>query len=237
MIYVCADIHGNKAAFHDIIRQIDFKESDELYILGDVIDRCEYGIEILKWVMDHSNVHMLLGNHEYMMLDALGYPREKNIVQDPTGLWYYNGGEVTHRDFKKLSEDEQRRIVEFLRALPTEFDVDVGESIYKLVHANAEDVWVALSYLGRCDDPKEYFCVWDRDYTDALNGLPFAKVIFGHTPTINLRPDIKPMTVYRHEKIIGIDCGAAYPQYGGRLACIRLDDERIFYSEDMTEKT
>ena len=30
---------------------------------------------------------------------------------------------------------------------------------------------------------------------------------------------------------IGIDCGCAYEDYG-RLACLRLDDMREFYSED-----
>ena len=28
-----------------------------------------------------------------------------------------------------------------------------------------------------------------------------------------------------------IDCGAAYPEYGGRLGCLRLNDLAEFYTE------
>ena len=48
------------------------KESDTLYILGDVIDRHPYGITILRKIMKMPNAKMLLGNHEYIMLKAIG---------------------------------------------------------------------------------------------------------------------------------------------------------------------
>ena len=230
MTYVCADIHGNLDAFKSILDQINLQTSDDLYILGDVIDRGKDGIRILQWVMGQPNVHMLLGNHEYMMLDALGHPREDREQYDPLGLWYYNGGKVTHNAFKKLEAYEREQIVQFLSAIPIKFEVNVEGQMYHLVHASDPIIWQGLSELGFTDNPKEYFCVWDRDYTDVLDGLAPIKIIFGHTPTINLQPDIEPMIVYKHENIIGIDCGAAYPQYGGRLACIRLEDEQIFYS-------
>ena len=39
MIYVMSDIHGNSRRFNSIMEQIQLKETDTLYILGDVIDR------------------------------------------------------------------------------------------------------------------------------------------------------------------------------------------------------
>ena len=74
MIYVLSDIHGNERRFNSILKQINLQNEDTLYILGDVIDRHPDGIRILRKIMSMPNVKMLLGNHEYMMLRALGHP-------------------------------------------------------------------------------------------------------------------------------------------------------------------
>ena len=37
------------------------------------------------------------------------------------------------------------------------------------------------------------------------------------------------MRIYHGNRMIGIDCGCAYKN--GRLACLRLDDMKEFYSE------
>ena len=39
MTYVLADIHGDNAAFDDILWQIGFSDDDRLFIIGNVIDR------------------------------------------------------------------------------------------------------------------------------------------------------------------------------------------------------
>ena len=54
-------------------------------------------------------------------------------------------------------------------------------------------------------------------------------MIFGHTPTSNYQADI-PMQIWYGDRRIGIDCGCAYGKHGA-LACIRLDDMKVFYSE------
>ena len=64
MTYVLSDIHGNERRFNSIMKQIEFCTEDELYILGDVIDRHPGGLRLLYRLMKMPNVHMLLGNHE-----------------------------------------------------------------------------------------------------------------------------------------------------------------------------
>lgn len=54
-------------------------------------------------------------------------------------------------------------------------------------------------------------------------------VIFGHTPTRYYQRRT-PMSIWKGERLIGIDCGAGWPQ--GRLACLRLEDMAGFYSTD-----
>ena len=70
MHYATSDLHG--FPLDDFLRLLDkagFSEDDELYVLGDVIDRNgDGGIETLRWMMRQPNVTMLLGNHEAMLL-------------------------------------------------------------------------------------------------------------------------------------------------------------------------
>ena len=74
MIYVLSDIHGRDDRFNSILKQIHLRSSDHLYILGDVIDRNDRGIRLLRRISRAKNMTMLLGNHEYMMSTALKDP-------------------------------------------------------------------------------------------------------------------------------------------------------------------
>ena len=51
MIYVMSDIHGNLRRFKSVMEKIALKPDDTLYVLGDVVDRHPYGIEILQEIM------------------------------------------------------------------------------------------------------------------------------------------------------------------------------------------
>lgn len=111
MIYVLSDIHGRLDRFEKMLKKIDLQDGDTLYILGDVIDRGKDGIRILKKITEMPNVRMLLGNHEYMMMKALGFPyggvsetadeSQSRLLM----LWYRNGGEVTHNGWDALTEE------------------------------------------------------------------------------------------------------------------------------------
>jgi serine/threonine protein phosphatase 1 len=69
MIYVTSDLHGiSPASFRQMLRSADFGEEDFLYVLGDVIDRGEYGAELLLELTQMPNAQLLLGNHEALLL-------------------------------------------------------------------------------------------------------------------------------------------------------------------------
>ena len=76
MHYACSDIHGQYDTFLRMLQLIEFTEEDEMYILGDVIDRGPKPIELLLYICEHQNIKLLMGNHEYMMIRA-GMPRER----------------------------------------------------------------------------------------------------------------------------------------------------------------
>ena len=69
MIYVTSDLHGfSLERFLTFLSDVGFGEDDYLFILGDVIDRGEDGVAILKWLLVQPNVQLILGNHEAMLL-------------------------------------------------------------------------------------------------------------------------------------------------------------------------
>jgi serine/threonine protein phosphatase 1 len=226
MVYVLSDIHGNLRRFDSILRQIQLQPADTLYVLGDIIDRNPGGIRILRRLMAMPNAKMLLGNHEYMMLRALGHPKDTNLDDGRArDHWFRNGGKVTLDHFKWLRKSVRSQIIDFLLSLPLSYDIQVGDVHYKLVHAAPEE---AFAPDAKYPTPT-HFAVWKRwDLTDPAPGD--YTLVFGHTPTRYYR-DVTPMEVWFAERRIGIDCGCAYPSPGGRLACLRLDDGKIFYSE------
>ena len=78
MHYVLSDIHGNEERFRSVLRKIDLKEDDTLYVLGDVIDRGEEGVHLLRWMAEQPNVQLILGNHEAMLLSCPFLFKEAN---------------------------------------------------------------------------------------------------------------------------------------------------------------
>ena len=60
MIYVMSDIHGSRRRFDAVMEQIKLTDEDTLYILGDVIDRGEHGVELLQRIRAAKNMRMIL---------------------------------------------------------------------------------------------------------------------------------------------------------------------------------
>ncbi|MGN1367664.1 MAG: metallophosphoesterase [Aristaeellaceae bacterium] len=217
MIYVMSDIHGYYSRYQSIMRQIQLKRTDHLYVLGDCVDRNPYGVRLLMELCKKPNVTVLVGNHEIMMVKALTltHPEDKYMRH-----WYRNGGDITHSHLKHCSHAYREKVFDIVRRLPVNVEVSCNGVDYLLVHGGP------LGYQHKYDDPV-MDSVWMRP--EATTPMPEGKVvIFGHTPTDHYQDD-QPMRIFYGPRMIGVDCGAAYPE--GRLACLRLDDMKEFYSE------
>ena len=71
MTYVMSDLHGCYDQYIKMLKKIQFSKNDELYILGDVIDRGKEPIKILLDMAGRDNVYPILGNHELLALSVL----------------------------------------------------------------------------------------------------------------------------------------------------------------------
>lgn len=222
MLYVMSDIHGHLQRFESIMEQIKLGEGDHLFVLGDVIDIHPDGIQILQKLLRMPNVTLLLGNHELMMCRAVYHPATPAAII----LWYKNGGKPTHEAWKKLSFPEQVEIIYKLQRCPLNTEIQIGGKTYLLAHGSPIELFNPAT--SKYNHP-EVHTVWS--HIEPADEMPKGKlVIFGHTPTFIYQP-IMPMAIWLGKQKIAIDCGSGC-EVGGRLCCLRLDDMRVFYSEE-----
>lgn len=225
MKYVMSDIHGCYETFLKMLKRINFSNNDILYILGDVVDRGPEPIQALQYIMSKKNIFMIKGNHEVMMLECLLGDDIYNNV-----LWGQNGGDITWDQFMYLSEEEQNDMLKYLKELPNYIIVDdkilVHAGLYPPKILKNKDMEYNMKHQYEDD------LLWSRDeFIFSPTNIENYTVIFGHTPTSYITGK-KPMEVWIDEKYkdkIDIDCGCVFN--GGQLACLRLDDMKIFYEK------
>jgi serine/threonine protein phosphatase 1 len=230
MKYAISDIHGRYDRYERLLKQINFSDEDEMFIIGDVIDRGEGGVRILKDVMHRNNVHMSMGNHELMAVDTL-LAKDNETKMEKMDLWEWNGGGVTYSEMMKLDSDEYAEMVDFLVNLPASMETEVNGQKFHLVHGYPAD---------SLEDQ-----MWTRPNLKTPNPYTDRRLIIGHTPVMLLHEDnvieqLKYMydmqinkghvKIEHAEGFIDIDCGCARNMPESRLGCLRLDDMEEFYA-------
>lgn len=230
--YVISDIHGQYDMFMELLDRIQLKDTDILYILGDVLDRGPHPIKVLKKLMEMPNVICLVGNHELMALECLEFLMKEitdmsieeldDEMLDQLITWQYNGSKSTIDEFSKLSLEEKQEVIDYIKDFLIYEEITVAGRNYLLVHAG-------LGHYSPEKDMEDYSLhdlVWERANYE-VQYFEDTFVVTGHTPTHCIEDNPNPGSIYRKNHHIAIDCGA---HYGGRLAAICLDTEEEFYS-------
>jgi serine/threonine protein phosphatase 1 len=94
-IIAVGDLHGNSQPLKELLSRIQVTDRDLIIFIGDYIDRgpeTKLVIEeLIRLRSFHPNLIFLKGNHEDMMLGAMGF----NAVIKDVNTWLYNGGTQT----------------------------------------------------------------------------------------------------------------------------------------------
>ena len=61
MIYLISDIHGEYDLFIKLLRKIDFSSDDEMIICGDIIDKGQDSVKLLKLIKSMPNFRFISG--------------------------------------------------------------------------------------------------------------------------------------------------------------------------------
>lgn len=103
--YAISDLHGQYGIFEKLLEVIDFSDDDYMYVLGDAIDRGPDGIRILQKIMTSPNMDLLIGNHEFLMLNSVDLDGSIDSVPGKDAdLWLnYNGADHTFSQYKQSS--------------------------------------------------------------------------------------------------------------------------------------
>lgn len=220
--WTISDIHGCADTFKALLQKIHFDKEDELYLLGDYLDRGPNS----KGVIDHIwqlqkdgfNVQCLRGNHEQIALDAL-----KNL--DDERLWMMNGGPQTLMSFGVDTVQEiPVPYLDFLQQLPYYFEVDR----YILVHAG-------LNFDE--DNPLEdqESMMWIRRWYQDINyyWLGNRIIVHGHTPLK------KEAIEFQHQQlkiksVLDIDGGCIFNLKGmGHLCAFNLGNQELVFQANI----
>ncbi len=196
--YAITDIHGCSRTFGRLLSRIGLQKTDELFLLGDYIDRGpdSYGVMALIWRIVHKGylVTCLRGNHEQLLLDALS-----------------GKGEPYDYLPRRQERDGIRR---WIAAMP-HYRETPG---YLLVHAG-------LNF--NADDPLEDHesMLWARYWEAEIDRTWLADriVVYGHTPVpmATVRENVDTM---RQTQLACLDAGCAMPGTGfGYLTALNLD--------------
>lgn len=233
MIYVISDIHGCYDKYIQLLEKIQFSEEDELYVLGDVVDRGPEPVKVLQDMMCRANVYPILGNHEYMALTVLkkmsvevteaNYATHLSAEDIQSMLhWQSDGGQTTIDAFRKLSSEEKEDVLEYLQEFTLYEEVFVKGKRYVLVHAGIHN-------FEREKDLDDYdlfdFLFYRADYARNYFEDEDTILVTGHTPTFSIRKDQMPL-VYEENGHVAVDCGCVY---GKQLAAYCLNTRETVY--------
>lgn len=234
MTYVISDLHGYPLEkFKMLLDKAGFCDDDELFILGDVVDRNgDGGVEMLCWLLSQPNIYLILGNHEAMLLscsfvleqvtDEFVESLSKHNQIEILSEYMFNGGDVTLKalsELNKRSPETVADIFDYLREAPLYEIVEIGGTNYLLTHSgidNFEKDKPLSSYT-----PDDF--LWNRP---KLDDEYFEKsiTVFGHTPTICFGEEYKGKII-KTKTWIDIDVGASG---GFEPVLLRLDDMEEF---------
>lgn len=235
-----SDIHGCLKTLKVLVeQQIALTPQDELYLLGDFIDRGPDSKGVLDYVMQLQaggyQIKCLKGNHEAMMVSAVTDP-------DEIGMWVYNGGQEALKSFgTEVPGEIDPKYVKFVDEMPHYYEV--GK--YILVHAGLnfqpdESDRDGQGFLWRMHNPlrDEQAMLWIRWWYDDIdwNWMKDRVIVHGHTPVEF--DDIWDMfEVLDEDQILDIDngCYAKYKEGMGQLCAFDMTYRELYFQENIEE--
>lgn len=223
MLYAIGDIHGELEKLDELLDLLPLERDDRLVFLGDYIDRGPDACAVIERLIRFSQdwpCTFLLGNHESMFLDFLGFTDEDYFGGD---AFLMNGGDRTLASYGYFDRNPSdlegfalpKDHEDFLKSL----QISHTDGDYVFVHAGLGAPQLRLddpAYALRKSRPED--TLWNRTNCDLPHRLGIT-IVYGHTPSEDF--GVRWNLPYS----IGVDTGAVY---GGPLTAIRLPDETVF---------
>ncbi|CAN5661165.1 metallophosphoesterase family protein [soil metagenome] len=183
---VVGDIHGCHDELMDLLNRLDFRVTERIVAVGDLVSKGPKNREVLELFMADSRFETVIGNHDLALRR------------------FWNGEELELKPSQKETHQElepyKDRFLPYLNSLP--FVIDLGSHL--VVHAglrpsvelhsqSTEDL-TQLRTLGEDRESKD-----GTPWYDVYDGVKL--VLFGHWPAPEPR---------RGKMALGLDTGCVY---------------------------
>ena len=220
--FAISDIHGHLQTLNALLSRLSLKPEDELYLLGDYIDRGPDSKGVVDRILDLQaegyNIQCLRGNHEQLFLDA--YHTQRSMETD---LWMRNGGVETADSYDADAwSDFPKSHIRFFESLPHFIEIPG----FILVHAG-------IDFRKSKPLQDENSLIWIRNWYPYIDRewLKGRIIVHGHTPE-------RKMGIQLHAEqvetlpVINIDNGCFMNWEGyGHLCALDLDTLDLFFQE------
>ncbi|RNC71367.1 MAG: serine/threonine protein phosphatase [Desulfuromonadales bacterium] len=216
--FVVPDIHGCSRTLDRLLTEvIGLTRRDELYLLGDYIDRGPRSREVLDILMGLAlkgyRIRPVRGNHEEMFLNSCS-------DWDSFRMWMLNGGRATLDSF---GVEDARDIPPPYRRFMEEMPCYRVLPDFVLVHAS-------LNFAAPDPFADTEAMLWSRSLEVRKELIGGRRLVGGHTPMT--RDEIaRGITTDR----IVLDNGCVYlERHGmGSLAALELDTMTLYFQENI----
>ena len=190
MRYAITDIHGGNLTFQALLRKIDFRHSDQLFLLGDYVDRGPDSMGVLETICNlidaGYDVRPLRGNHDEMLLRTI-----TNDHDDYSEMYFDEWGRHTLKSFEikvpghSISKYELLHFPELIVPdfFPSKY-LNLLESLpyiqlepdYVFVHAGLD-----MSIDDPINDSNIIQMLWSRSDSVNTHKLGGRQLVIGHT--------------------------------------------------------
>ena len=222
-----SDIHGCNKTFQKLLFEtLNLQKNDQLYLLGDYIDRGPDSKGVLDTIQNLITngyyVRCLLGNHEQLLLQAYNEP-------DSASLWLRNGGIQTLISFDVTSiASLPHEYISFISKM--ELYIDIPH--YYLVHAGF-NFTNGTNFLGDTTA-----MLWIRNWYKDVNYplLRGKRIIHGHTPQSKYVLEKQMEITHIPNFPVNIDAGCVYKgkfDDAGHLCALNLSDGSVYFEPNI----
>ena len=216
--FVIPDIHGCCRTFRRLVSKvIRLERADELYLLGDLIDRGPDSKGVLDFILELRDqgfsVKGVQGNHEEMCLRA---GEGLQFME----LWLVNGGLATLRSFAAEYADEiPRSYRNLLRSLPYYIKLDDFIIVHASLNFNKSDPFADTEAM-----------LWMRDCSVDSSRIGGRRLVSGHTAVTR---DQLTASLSTNRILLDNGCVFAGKPGMGSLTALDLDSMTVWYQDNI----
>ncbi len=227
-VIVTSDIHGDDIGFQHFLKQVQFNDKqDALIIVGDILQRGEQSMKLLKRIMRMKSVYLVMGNNDVVFEECFdGFRSNENILEYMKYVDFSVLNEIAHdhqlpyqtvEDIETLKQfilNHYQEELEFLKNIPDIIDTPFAT----FVHAGLE--------AKPLENQNRRYCLTTKAFGNQTH--KFEKlVVVGHWPTSNYSEDIISINPYFNQttNVISIDGGNSMKRWA-QINYLIFDEQR-----------